>query len=258
MGLDIREANSKKEIIQFIDFAHDLYANDKNYVPEIFMGQKDMFNPKKYPFFESGSAQCFLAYENNKIVGRIAAIKNPRYNEYHESNIGFFGFLEFIESKEVLNALLAAAKNHLKSENYDYLMGPTNFSTNETSGFLIDGFHEPPKIMMPYNFPYYDRMLIEAGLKKEMDLFAYMIPTKTASEKSIRLSMMLEDRLKKQDITIRNVNLKDFKNEAVKIQKVYNAAWEKNWGFVPFSNSEFSHLATWILSLLMWPNIKEK
>jgi len=243
MGLEIREANTRKEIIQFIDFAHDHYAKDKNYVPEIFMGQKDMFNPKKYPFFEQGSAQCFLAYDNDKIVGRIAAIKNPRYNEYHQSNIGFFGFLEFIDSQDVLESLLKAARDHLKSENYDYLMGPTNFSTNETSGFLIDGFHEPPKIMMPYNFPYYDELLKSVGLTKEMDLFAYMIPTKTASEKSIRLSMMLEERLKKQDIIIREVNLKDFKNEAKKIQEVYNAAWDNNWGFVPFSDSEFSHLA---------------
>ena len=243
MSVTIKEANSKKEICQFIDFAHDLYEGDKNYVPEIFMGQKDMLNKKKYPFFLYGDAQLYLAYKNNKIVGRIAAIKNQRYNEHHSSNVGFFGFLEFIEDQEVLNALLGAAKNWLASENYDALIGPTNLTTNETAGFLVDGFHEPPKIMMTYNKRYYDAMLKKAGLKKEMDLFAFMIHSFEASDKSIRLSQMLEERLKRKGITIRNIRIKDFKNEVVKLQNIYNAAWENNWGFVPFTNEEWNYLA---------------
>lgn len=243
MNIEIREANTKKEIYAFIDFCHDLYAGDKNYVPEIFMGQKDMFNKEKYPFHENGKVQCYLAYQDNKIVGRIAAIKNPPYNDYHKSNIGFFGFFEFIESKEVAEKLLTKAKEWLASENYDYLMGPTNFSTNETAGFLVDGFHEPPKIMMTYNYPYYDRILKEIGLEKEMDLFAYKIPTKTVSDKSIKMFGMLEERLKRQGIIIRNVNVKNFDKEAAEIKKMYNLAWENNWGFVPFTDKEFEHIA---------------
>jgi len=250
MTLEVKAIKSKKELYQFLDFAHELYKTDKNYVPEIFMGQKDMFNEKKYPFFDEGKVQCFLAYDNGKIVGRIAAIKNPRYNAYHKSNIGFFGFFEFIESKEVAQTLLEAARDWLSSENYDYLMGPTNFSTNETAGFLVHGFEEPPKIMMTYNFSYYDPILKSIGLEKEMDMFAYMIYTDSASERSIKISSMLEERLKKQDIIIRDVNLKDFKNESSKIHEVYNAAWENNWGFVPFSDNEFKHLAADIKMLL--------
>lgn len=243
MAVEIREAVSKKQILQFIDFAHELYKGDKHYVPELFLAQKEMFDRKKYPFFEYGDVKCFLAYENGSIVGRIAAIKNHRYNEYHNSNIGFFGFFEFIESKEVANALLQAAKDWLSSENYDYLMGPTNFTTNETAGFLVDGFHEPPKIMMTYNFQYYDGILKSLGLSKEMDLYAYMIHSFEASDKSIKLSQMLEERLKRTGITIRNISLKKFSEEVSKIKKVYNAAWENNWGFVPFTESEFKHLA---------------
>ena len=243
MAVEIKEAVSKKQILQFIDFAHELYKGDKHYVPELFLAQKEMFDRKKYPFFEYGDVKCFLAYQNGSIVGRIAAIKNHRYNEYHNSNIGFFGFFEFIESKEVANALLQAAKDWLSSENFDYLMGPTNFTTNETAGFLVDGFHEPPKIMMTYNFPYYDGILKSLGLSKEMDLFAYMIHSFEASDKSIKLSQMLEERLKRTGITIRNISLKKFSEEVAKIKKVYNAAWENNWGFVPFTESEFKHLA---------------
>ena len=243
MELQIRKASSKKDIVKFIDFAHELYASDKNYTPELFLAQKEMFDRKKYPFYEFGDVQCFLAFRDDKIVGRIAAIKNERYNEYHKSNIGFFGFFDFIEDKTVAEALLKAAQDHLAEEKYDYLMGPTNFSTNETAGFLVEGFDEPAKIMMTYNYPYYDRILKELGLEKEMDLFAYMIYSFEASDKSIKLSQMIEERLKRRGITVRNISLKSFKSEVEKIKKVYNAAWENNWGFVPFTDAEFKHLA---------------
>lgn len=243
MSITIKEANTKKEILQFIDFAHEFYSGDSNYVPELFLAQKEMFDRKKYPFYDYGDVQCFLAYKGDKIVGRVAAIRNDRYNEFHQSNIGFFGFLEFIEDKQVPKALLEASTNWLSKYKYDYLMGPTNFTTNETSGFLIDGFHEPPKIMMPYNKPYYDGILHEIGLEKEMDMFAYMIHTETVSDKSIKLSDMLEERLKRSGITIRNISIKSFKHETDKLKKVYNAAWEVNWGFVPFTDSEFKHIA---------------
>ncbi|NNE14283.1 MAG: hypothetical protein HKO66_12050 [Saprospiraceae bacterium] len=244
MSLVIREANSNKDIKKFIDFAHDLHANDKNYVPEIYVAQREFFDKKKYPFYEYGEAQCFLAYEDDKIVGRIAAIKNKRYNDYHNSNIGFFGFLEFIESKEVAQALLEKAGEWLSDENYDYLMGPTNFTTNETSGFLVEGFDTPPMIMMAHNPSYYDGILKEIGLKKEMDMFAYMIYSEKASDKSIKLSQMLEERLKRSNITIRNLSLKNFKTEVKNIKEVYNEAWENNWGFVPFTDREFDHIAS--------------
>jgi len=243
MGITIKEANTKKEIRQFIDFAHDLYEGDPNYVPELYVAQKEMFDRKKYPFYDYGDLQCYLAYQDNKIVGRVAAIKNERYNDYHKSNIGFFGFLEFIDNKEVAEALLDSASGWLSGYKYDYLMGPTNFTTNETSGFLIDGFHEPPKIMMPYNKSYYDGILQEIGLEKEMDMFAYMLYTNTVSEKSIKLSEMLEERLKRKGITIRNISIKSFKTEVPKLKKLYNAAWEVNWGFVPFTDAEFEHIA---------------
>ncbi len=243
MSLILIEAKSKKEIRQFINFPHDLYEGDSNYVPELYLAQKEMFDKKKYPFYEYGTVKCYLAFEYGKIVGRIASIKNHRYNDYHKSNIGFFGFFDFINRKDVAETLLEKAKEFLREESYEAMIGPTNFTTNETAGFLVEGFHESPKIMMTYNKPYYDEILSELGLTKEMDLYAYFIPSFEASDKSIRLSQMLEERLQKQGITIRNINLKDFKTEVGRIKKIYNAAWEDNWGFVPFTESEFKHLA---------------
>ena len=242
MSLEIRETQSKKELHQFIDFPHDLYAGDAHYVPELFMAQKDLLNPNKHPFHKEGSVICFLAWQNNKIVGRIAAIKNPRYNTYHNSNIGFFGFFDYIESKEVAEALLDKVKAHLEEENYDTLMGPVNFSTNETAATLVDGFDSSPLIMMTYNKPYYDKIQSSIGLEKEMDLYAYYMPTASVSQKSVKMHDLIVERLKRRGITLRNISIKKIKQEAEAIHKVYNIAWEKNWGFVPMSRTEMDFM----------------
>jgi len=243
-SLSLQEVVTAKELKLFIDFPHDLYRGDPNYVPELFMAQKDLLNKKKHPFFEYGELTAYLAYQDNRIVGRIAAIKNPAYNDYHNSSIGFFGFYDYIDSSEVAKALLDQAKAKLKSENFTQLMGPVNFSTNETAGTLVAGFDSPPKVMMTYNKPYYDRIQKQIGLTKEMDLFAFFIPTYEASERSIKMSNIILQRLERQGITVRNLNIKKIKEEAPQLRAAYNAAWEKNWGFVPMNEKEFSVLVS--------------
>ena len=250
MAVTIREVSFDNGIADFINFPHDLYEGDPNYVPEIFIGQKDMMNPAKYPFHKYGKVKYYLAVKNGKTVGRIAAIQNSNYNHHHHCKVGFFGFFDFAQDQEVVNALLDKAKQYAVENGNEYLMGPTNFTTNETAGTLVDGFHEPPKIMMTYNKPYYDQLIQHYGLKKEMDLYAYMIYGDKASEKSIRIADAVESRLKAKGITIRNVNVKDINNEAKRIQKVYNDAWEENWGFVPFTDAEFEYLKNDLKMLL--------
>ena len=242
MAIEIQEVTFEKGISNFINFPHDLYKDDPNYVPEIFIGQKDMMNPNKYPFHQYGKVRYYLAKKGDQTVGRIAAIENTNYNAHFKSKAGFFGFMDFIEDREVVQALLDKAKAFAKENGHDYLIGPTNFTTNETAGILVEGFHEPAKVMMTYNKPYYAPMLEACGMTKEMDLYAYMIYTDKASEKALRIAETLEDRLKKNGITIRNLNLKDIDNEAKRIQHVYNQAWDENWGFVPFTDAEFEYL----------------
>lgn len=241
-AISIKEITSKSDIKKFIDFPHSLYAGDKNYVPELFIAQKEMMDKKKYPFFDYAETAMFLAYQNDEIVGRIAAIHNSRYNDFHNSNVGFFGFLDFIDSQEVLDKLLESAEQWLKGRGLHDMIYPTNYSTNETAGILIDGFDRPPMLMMTYNKKYYQKLLEQAGCVKEMDLYAYMIYTKNASQKSIRIAQALEQRLAKNGITVRNINLKKLKEEVPKIKEIYNSAWENNWGFVPFTDKEFDHL----------------
>lgn len=244
MKVELFPVSSKKDRKAFIDFPHDLYKDDQYYVPELYLAQSEIHNPEKNPFFKHSEVQSYLAKRDGKIVGRISAIINGNYNTYHECNIGFFGFFDVINDFEVTTKLLDAAVSWCKTKGVDRILGPTSFSlTTDTGGLLVDGFDSSPVVMMTYNKAYYADLLEQYGFTKEMDLYAYMIYTEKASEKSIRLASMLEERLSRSGIIIREVNMKDFKNEIKLIKKIYDQAWEKNWGFVPPSNEEFQHLA---------------
>lgn len=242
MNLEIVPASGEL-LKEYIDFPHELYAGDPMYVPELFMAQKDMFNRDKNPFFEHAEVESFLAKKDGKTVGRISAILNNNYNDYHKSNIGFFGFFDFVEDYKVAKALLNKAAASCREKGLEAMLGPTNFSTNDTAGILVEGFYEPPKIMLTYNKPYYSEFMDRYGASKEMDLYAYILYTDKASEKSIRLAQTLEERLERQGITFRNISMKKFHDEVAAIREIYNNAWSNNWGFVPWTDAELKHLA---------------
>jgi GNAT superfamily N-acetyltransferase len=235
------QVNSKKELAAFIDFPHDLYKNDPNYVPELFIAQKDLLTT--HPFHKHSSLQTFLAYDGDKITGRIAAILNNSHNEFNNANDGFFGFFDVINDEETAKLLFDAAAKWLKEKGVSTMIGPVNFSTNEACALLIEGFDSPPVVMMTYNFPYYATLIEKAGLAKKVDLIAWHWDDKSYDDKSVRLLDSLQERLKRNNITIRKINLKNFQQEADALRDVYNKAWDRNLGFVPMNNDEFNYLA---------------
>ncbi|MFM2359377.1 MAG: hypothetical protein RLY16_1370, partial [Bacteroidota bacterium] len=234
---------SKRQLADFIDFPHDLYADDNNYVPELHIAQRDLLTPGKHPFHDHSKVQPFLAYRDNKIVGRIAAIFNTNHNAFNNKQDGFFGFFDAINEVAVAKELVNAAENWLREKGANTMIGPVNPSTNDPVGLLIEGFDLPPVAMMTYNKPYYLPLLEAVGLKKDIDLLAYDLKTSSVDKRSIQLKEVLQKRFEARGITVRPINLKDFKNEVEKILKVYNAAWAKNTGFVPMTDAEFKYLA---------------
>lgn len=239
----IEEVKTKKQLASFIDFPHDLYKNDPNYVPELFIAQRDLLTPGKHPFHEHSSLRPFLAYDGDKIVGRICAIHNVNHNEFNQANDGFFGFFDCINDQETANLLFATAEKWLKEKGLSTMIGPVNFSTNEACGLLVEGYDKPPVLMMTYNFPYYLQLIEKAGLHKKADLLAYEHTTADYNDRSVRLMDSLQNRLKQKGIIIRKIDLKNFKDEVAKVHEVYNSAWDKNLGFVPMTKAEFEYLA---------------
>lgn len=239
--IHIESINPKKSLKAFIDFPHDLYKKDSNYIPELYIMQKELLT--LHPFLEHSQVQYFVAFDGSKVVGRIAAILNQNHNRHNNTTDGFFGFFDCINSTEVAAFLFDKANNWLKLRGATTMIGPVNFSFNETCGCLIDGFDCPPVVMMPYNSPYYQGLLEKNGFAKKIDLHAFRFQGHDYEDKAVRLLNRLTDRLNRSDILIRRIDMGNFKQEAMRLKEVYNRAWDKNTGFVPMTDREFDHTA---------------
>jgi GNAT superfamily N-acetyltransferase len=241
MSLTIRQITSKSDKLKFIRFLWDIYRADPNWVPPLEMDRMKLIDEKKNPFYHHADTAWFIAEENGKIVGRIAAIINHNHNSFHNDKTGFFGFFESINDANVAAKLFKAAENFLKSKGMTQVLGPVNPSTNDEAGLLIEGFDRPPVLLMTYNPRYYTDLIEGCGYSKAKDLYAWLLSTDTSrSEKLIRVTEAMQ---KRAGITIRSFNKKDFTNEVKRIKALYNSAWEKNWGFVPMNDAEFDFLA---------------
>ena len=230
-------------LASFIDFGHELYKSNPRYVPELFIAQRDLLTPGKHPFHEHSVVQCFLAFDNNKITGRIAAILNNNHNTFNRANDGFFGFFDCINDDETAALLINAAEKWLKGKGVQSMIGPVNLSTNETCALLVEGFDTPPVAMMTFNEPYYRDLLEHRGFKKKMDLIAYHFVVAERDERRLKTVGQIKERLEGRGIIFRPINLKKFKEETDQIREIYNSAWDKNLGFVPMTENEFKYLA---------------
>jgi len=187
----------------------------------------------------------YLAQKDGEYTGRIAAIINDNHNKFHEDKVGFFGFFECINDVEIAKELFNAASDYLRENGMESIRGPVNPSTNDECGLLIEGYDRPAVMLMTYCPPYYKALIENCGFDKAKDLHAYEIDSdqvrkEGALDKLERVSAIVS---KKENISIRKLNMKDFDNELQRVRDVYNSAWEKNWGFVPMTEEEFSYIA---------------
>ncbi|MCJ7509182.1 MAG: N-acetyltransferase [candidate division Zixibacteria bacterium] len=239
--LTIIPVQTKKELKQFILLPWKIYKGDKNWVPPLISERKDFLNPQKNPFFKHAEVKFFLAKKGNEVVGRIAGIVNHLHIQTHNEKCGFFGLFECIEDYEVAKALLDTAKTWLKSKGMERMRGPADFSSNDQWGFLLEGFDSPPVFMMPYNPKYYLEFMERYGLKKSKDLYAYYLNRDKKPPE--RIYKVAEKIKQKENLVVRKINMDDFESEVKKIKEIYNLAWSRNWGAIPMTDEEFSHMA---------------
>ena len=240
-NVKIIEVESGKQLNNFIMFPFELYKDESNWVPPLISERKEFFDKKKNPFYRVAKTKLFLAEKDGTIAGRIATCVNYQHNEFHMDKVGFFGFFDVIDDYEVASKLLKVAMITLKKEGMEKMRGPTNFSTNHEIGFLIEGFDKPPTIMNPWNFPYLPKLAEQFGLRKVMDLHAYLITHETPiSERQLRVVEKIKARSR---IRISCLDFSKFDEEIILLNQIYNQAWEHNWGFVPMPKDEFFYTA---------------
>jgi GNAT superfamily N-acetyltransferase len=231
----------KKDFKKFIEFPYLHYKGADKWIPPLRLQQKEILDVNHHPFFKDAEMALFIAEFNGKPAGRIAAIQNKAFNRFNNEAAGFFGFFECIDNQHVANLLFKVADGWFRNKGLTTIYGPFSPSMMGEIGVLIEGFDKEPGLMMPYNYPYYDKLILNAGYEKKVDLLAFRIDeVHLDKEKIDRADEIVKRRL--PNLVIRDVNLKYIKSEAVIIRDIFNKAWAKNWGFAPVSEAEFDYL----------------
>jgi hypothetical protein len=240
-ALTIEEVKNRKDLLAFIRFPWKIYKGNRHWVPPLIKDLLSKFSPS-HPFRSHSEMVLFLASRQGEVVGRIAGIIDHHYIGFQQEKVGFFGFFESVDDVEASGALLSRVKGWLREHGMEKMAGPMNPSTNDECGLLVDGFDVSPCLMMPYTAPYYPPLLEGVGLKKAMDLYAYLLEKSTFLFD--RLDRITKRVMKREpELRIRPIDLRHMDDELKIIKEIYNQAWSKNWGFVPLTETEIDDLA---------------
>lgn len=253
----VRKVETKRDHKAFFEFPWTLYKDDPNWVPPLRSIRSDTLNREKNPAWEYLEGDYYLAWRGDEVVGTIAAFVNRHHNEYNKENIAWFGFFECYDDQEVANALLNTAIDWARLQGYDGIRGPQNFTTHEECGLLVDGF-VPSVLLMPYNPPYYQKLVENIGFQKVMDAYSFFgdfnPDTFPQHPNYARLKKLVKRIKRNDDISVRRVNRKDLKKDFKLFQQIYNEAWAENWGFTPMTDPELKALVD-AMGLLFDPKL---
>jgi GNAT superfamily N-acetyltransferase len=242
-GVEIRPVHSKADVGRFIRVPFRLYRDEPNWVPPLLFERRKFLDRSKNPFFEHARAEYFLALRDGRPVGRITAQVDDRFQEFQDNKWGWFGFFECEEDGEAAAALLAAAEAWLRAEGCDRMVGPADFSTNDECGVLIEGHDRTPLILSPWTHRYYPALLEGADMAKAMDLLMWELQITDRDEVNPVIWRLADEVEARHGIKIRTMRKRDMEAEVRRFMEIYNAAWERNWGFVPLTDSEVRHYA---------------
>jgi GNAT superfamily N-acetyltransferase len=239
----VAPARDRSSRERFIRFPWQIYADDPAWVAPLRSDVRKLLDPS-HPFHEHAEAEYFLALRDGDVVGRIAAAVNHVYNEFHETRTGFIGLFESVDDAAVARALLETAGDWLRDRGMTEATGPFNLSTNDelcSPGILLDSFEKPPVLLMAHNPPYYRSLFEAAGWEKAKDLLAYWLTSDAPPDRLVRGVERMTKRI--EGLEVRQLDLKKLDQEVEVVKEVYNAAWERNWGFAPLTDAEIRHLA---------------
>ena len=176
MITSIKEVTSKKQLRAFVHFPNRLYKNNPYYVPQIESMDRDTLTPGKNHAFEVCEGKYWLAYdEKGEIVGRVAGIINRKYNEKTGEKICRFGWIDFVDDKDVSKALMDTVEQYAREKGMDTMIGPMGFLEFDAAGVLVEGYDKLPTAYGKYNAPYYEQHLLDLGYAKDIDYVEYLI-----------------------------------------------------------------------------------
>src|SRR5918995_1042973 len=227
----------------FIELPFRLHSNAGGWIPPLRIERRQFLHPRTGPFYKRGEAGLFLARRDGRVVGRISAQIDSAYNEFHGDATGMFGFLELEEDVEALRALLEAAADWLRDRGRDRMIGPMDFTMNDESGVLIEGFELEPMIRQAWHPPYYARLCEEAGLEKAVDTFMWSLHISGRDQVMPIIWDLAEQLEPKHGIRVRKMSRRRLRRDLEAFADIYNEAWARNFGFVPYTKEDLDAYA---------------
>ncbi len=251
--VSIKEVKTAKELKQFIKFPFELYKGHPTWVPPLIADEKKTLSKDSNPSFDNGACESayFLAYKNDKLVGRIAAMISHRANEKYNNRVARFGWIDFIDDEEVSGALLKTAEAWAKSKGMTAVQGPMGFTDFDHQGMLVEGFEHLPPIISPYNYPYYPVHLDKHGYKKVVDWLQYRFnASQDVPEKVERINKLIAEKYKLKVLVFNK--RKDVLPYAHKFFETMNTAFDEGGihGFVKLLPRQIDYYIKSYLSFL--------
>ncbi len=240
MGIKIKEVTAKKDLKKWIRFPNSLYKDNEYYVPFLMSDEMETFTPDKNPAYAFCETKLFLAYKDDKIVGRIAGLINHAYNKKWGKNAIRFTRFDFIDDYEVSEALFQKVVDWGKENGLTEIMGPIGFTDMDHEGMLIEGFEEFNLSITFYNHPYYTDHMERLGLQKDIDWFEYRINVpETIAPRFERISKRICEKNNYSVVTYNN--RKVLYNDALEAFKIIDIAFSKLYGTVPLTPEVIKH-----------------
>lgn len=239
MPVIIKEVVTKKELKQFIEFPFSLYQNHPHWIPPLLMDEYETLRADKNPAFDYCRAKYWLAFKDDKLVGRIAGIINQRYIEKWGNKYARFGWVDFIDNAEVVKALFSAAESWAREQGMAGIHGPLGFTDMDHEGMLVDGFNQLGTLAAIYNHPYYPKQLEALGYAKDVDWVEFEVKVpKEIPEKAERIEKIV---MQKTGVKVLEAKkAKDLLPYAHEMFEVLNSAFAPIYAFVPLNEKQIA------------------
>ena len=249
MNIVIKEVTGKKELRQFVRFNIDLYKGNPYHVPSLIYDEMMTLDRKQNPAFEVCDAIYFLAYKGDRIVGRIAGIINRRSNEVWNQKRARFGFVDFIDDDEVVDALFNAVRQWAKQQGMEELCGPMGFTDLDHEGMLVHGFDQLGTMATIYNHPYYPQQLERMGFVKDQDWheFKVYVPD-CVPEKHLRIGEIVKRKYGLKVVKCKSK--KEVMPYARPLFETLNISYAPLYGFSPLTDKQIDYYINMYIPML--------
>ena len=231
------DTSRPRDVRQFIRFPFNLYKDCKPWVPPLIPDIRLAMNRKKYPFYRDSDADFFVVESEGQTLGRITAIENRRYNDFHDAKVAFFYYLDVVDDTQVSRLLFEKTFEWARSRGLDTIYGPNGLLRADGHGLLVEGFEHRPSVGMPYNYPYYGKLVEDAGFEQSHDYVSGYLSAE--DDLPARFYEIAEKVKARRGYRVKSLrSRKELLEMAPAIHQIYQDAFVQVWGYFPITVEE--------------------